>query len=288
MQIQNTFQNPRPTLFLITTPIGNLGTISTAVKPILQKLQYLLCEDTQHTQKLLRHLNLTHLKLFSFHKFNENERQNQVLRWLATQTNVGLVSCAGVPLIADPGLKLVQTVLKNDYYVTSVGLNNSGLAALITSGLPTHQFYFMNFLTTSSTKKRQLLQQLAGYKTTFVFFESVHRLKTTLKLFCELWPQNRFALARELTKQHETIYRGQFDMLKLNDIVLKGEFVLTVDNWAGLDQTAWRLQQFQQIIAPLDLTVKQKIILGNKLYNIPRKTLTRLFIKTKHEKTGLH
>lgn len=155
MQIQKTFFDQIPTLFLITSPIGNIKTVSLAVKPLLLKLKYLFCEDTRITQKLLLHLQIDHLKLISFHKFNEQKRQIQVLELLNAKQNVGLISCAGVPLIADPGYKLVAAVLEQNFAVTSIGLNNSGLAALITSGLPTQTFFFVNFLARKPLQKQR-------------------------------------------------------------------------------------------------------------------------------------
>ncbi len=284
MRIQNTFSKKVPTLFLITTPIGNLSTISNAIKPLLEKLQFLFCEDTRQTQKLLNHLRLNHLKLISFHKFNEANRQLMALKLLNQNHDIGLVSCAGVPLIADPGYQLVNQVLKHHFAVTSVGLNNSGLAALITSGLPTNRFSFMNFLATSEAKKTKLLNQLITIPTTFVFFESVHRLKFTLQLFQKLWPKHTFSLARELTKRYETIYRGQFSMLKLKDIKFKGEFVLVVDNnELNLGPDLINLRKFETVIKNLNLTNRQKLVLGRKLLKLPRQLLIKKFQVPNHE-----
>ncbi len=274
MQIQKTFRDQIPTLFLITSPIGNLQTISHAVKPLLLQLNYLFCEDTRITQKLLNHLQLTHLKLFSFHKFNEHRRQIQVLELLNTNHNVGLISCAGVPLIADPGYKLVNAVLAQKFAVTSIGLNNSGLAALIVSGLPTQTFFFVNFLARKPLQKERFLTKLSSLSTTFVFFESVHRIKATLQLMQTIWPQHRFALARELTKKHETIYRGQLSMLKLKTITLKGEFVLVIDhNLPKSQHQLIHLNQFEAAIANLNLTSQQTIKLARRLFKLPRKLL---------------
>ena len=259
MQIQRTFLDATPTLFLITSPIGNLQTVSNALQPLLAKLKYLLCEDSRITQKLLDHLGISHLTLISYHKFNEQQRLPKILALLQAGNNLGLISCAGTPLIADPGYKLVRTVLAHNYFVTSIGLNNSALVGLITSGLPTQTFYFVNFLAHKSQQKARLLEKLTSFSTTLIFFEAVHRLKATLQLMQTVWRERRFALARELTKKYETIYRGQLSMLKLEKIHYKGEFVIIIDNNLSKQaQKKLQAKRFSAAVVDLGLSTQQE------------------------------
>lgn len=197
------------------------------------------------------------------HKFNENDKSKQAIQRLCAGFNIALISCAGSPLIADPGYRLVVAVINEGFNVTSVGINSPLLAALICSGIPCHKFLFHNFLLPSRLQKVKQITQLLTTTETIVCYESVHKLKTTLKIMQTIAPQRRFCLAREMSKQHETFYRGILEELDFNQITFKGEFTLVI---AGADAKIDMLTKiFVDKIRALDLTKQQILQIGKQL-----------------------
>jgi 16S rRNA (cytidine1402-2'-O)-methyltransferase len=190
------------TLYLISTPIGNLGDITYRAVEILKSCDYILCEDTRHSSILCRHYDITSPRR-SYHKFNEARRESQVLEDLENGKNIALISDAGTPGIADPGMRLV----KQCKHVEALPGPCAVIQALVLSGLNISKFQFVGFLPKKLKLHKQLLKCFE-YDGVSVCYESPHRLIKTLKAIVEIDPDKEVVVARELTKKFETIHKN--------------------------------------------------------------------------------
>lgn len=262
INVQKTYQNQIATLFLVTTPIGDRVETSSRTLQTLTKVTVVFSEDTQHSQRFLTNLGIK-TKLLSFHKFNEKGKIVQALKYLRSGFHIALISCAGTPLIADPGYQLVVDVVKAGFNVTSIGVSSPLLAALICSAIPCHKFIFTNFLLPSRRQKSAQIKELLTNSETIVCYESVHKIEDTLRIMKEVAPDRQFCLAREISKQHETFYRGLFKNLSFKDVVFKGEFTLVV---AGLKKTVMTgTDLFIDKMRRLRLNNRQIVAVGKEL-----------------------
>lgn len=214
-------------LYLVATPIGNLDDISTRVKDVLTMVDAIACEDTRVTKKLLNHLGINK-PLFINDKYHEDQCVNTILQWLDQGKNVALVSDAGMPCISDPGYTVVYTISSKGHAVIPITGPNAALTALMASGIDTAYFLFYGFLDASKTKRIKQLEQLKTQEATLIFYEAVHRIKSMLESCLEVLGDRRCAVARELTKLHETIYRGKLSEV-IDEIDEKGEYVVIIE-----------------------------------------------------------
>ena len=198
---------------VIATPIGNLGDLSSRARDALAQADLVAAEDTRHTGTLLRALGLSR-PMVSLHEHNERGRIEELLLRLAQGQTIALVSDAGTPLVSDPGYALVAAALAAGHAVQAIPGPSAVLAALAASGLPTDRFCFEGFLPTKAAARLERCQQLASESRTLVFFEAPHRIVATLTdLAAACGGERRAAVAREITKAHETIYRGTLTAL---------------------------------------------------------------------------
>ena len=199
------------TLFVVSTPIGNLGDLSPRAEETLRSVRRILAEDTRRTRVLAERAG-SKARLVSLHAHNERERTDTVLGWLADQENLALVSDAGTPLVSDPGAKLVAAVLDAGYTVTPIPGPSAVIAALVASGLPSDRFTFLGFPERKGAARRELLERVASASETTVLFESPKRLSALLEdLIGSCGPARTVAVARELTKIHEEVRRGTLE-----------------------------------------------------------------------------
>ena len=196
------------TLYLVSTPIGNLEDVTRRAARVLSEVSRVLAEDTRRTQVLLDHLGVR-VPLVSLHEHNEAERASQVLQWLDAGEDLALVSDAGTPLISDPGARVVKAVAGAGHAVVALPGPSAVLAALVSSGLPTERFVFLGFPPRKGGERAELMDRVAGSAETVVVFESPERLGALLADLAEACgEERRVAVARELTKVHEEIVRG--------------------------------------------------------------------------------
>ncbi len=226
------------TLYVVATPIGNLGDISERARLILASADRIAAEDTRHTNRLLQHLGITTPTL-SLHEHNEEVRAEELAGRLQAGENIALVSDAGTPLISDPGFRLVRHLQERDLPVVPVPGPCALIAALSVSGLPTDSFSFHGFLPTRAGARKSLLEGLVGRTETLVFYEACHRIDDSLSDMATVFGQQRQAvLARELTKTFETVLPGTLQALleRLTEDAnqRKGEFVVLV---SGAEKT---------------------------------------------------
>ncbi|MDN5363707.1 MAG: rRNA (cytidine1402-2-O)-methyltransferase [Eubacteriales bacterium] len=217
-------------LYVCATPIGNLEDITLRVLRILREVDLIAAEDTRHTRKLLHHYDI-HRPLTSYHEHNRRQKGEQLLRELMTGKKIALVTDAGTPAISDPGWDLVQMAIAAGIQVVPLPGPSALVTALVVSGLPTERFVFEGFLPREGKERRQRLQALAEEERTIVLYEAPHRLRRTVAdLLTVLGEARPVALARELTKIHEEVWRGTLVELqaRLEQEEVRGEIVLVV------------------------------------------------------------
>jgi 16S rRNA (cytidine1402-2'-O)-methyltransferase len=196
------------TLYVVATPIGNVDDISLRARTVLGEVGLVAAEDTRHTGKLLSRLGISS-KLLSCHEHNEEQRVPQIIKRLSAGDDIALVSDAGTPLLSDPGFRLVRAVADAGFTVSPVPGCSAALAAVSVAGLPTNRLLFAGFLPASAGKRRASLAELQKRVETIVLYESVHRIVATLDAIIAVFgPDRPLVAARELTKLHETLYRG--------------------------------------------------------------------------------
>lgn len=197
----------QPGLYIVATPIGNLGDITLRALETLKAADVIVCEDTRVTGKLLSHFGI--LKpTWSYNDHNARSRRPRILEALEEGKRVALVSDAGTPLISDPGYKLVREALAAGYYVTTLPGASSVMAALCLAGLPTDRFFFAGFLPAKATACKKTIAELKTVPATLVMFESARRLPHTLKLLAEELGVREAAVVREITKLFEETRRA--------------------------------------------------------------------------------
>lgn len=218
-----------PGLYLVATPIGNLGDITLRALETLAAVDIIACEDTRITRRLLDRYSIK-TALWSYHEHNAAQARPKILEQLAQGASIALVSDAGTPLISDPGFKLVRDVCAAGYSVTALPGPSSVLTALNVAALPTDRFFFEGFLPSKQMARRNRLAELARIDATLVMFESGSRIQETLHDLQEAMGERDAAICRELTKLHEEIRRATVLELAAEAEVLetRGEFVLVV------------------------------------------------------------
>lgn len=215
-------------LYLIPTPIGNLDDITIRSLNLLKEVDIILCEDTRVTGSLLKKYDIKK-KLISCHEYNEDSVKEEVVQYLQEGKKIGLVTDQGSPIISDPGFRVVEEVIKNDFNVIGLPGATAFVPALIASGISPSRFLFYGFLNAKQGKQKQELTALKYLPYTIIFYEAPHRLKETLENMLEILGDRKICLARELSKIYEEYYRGTI-MEILNDIEnIKGEMVLIVE-----------------------------------------------------------
>lgn len=217
-------------LYLVATPIGNLQDITLRALDTLRQADIIACEDTRQTRKLLTHFQIVK-PLVSYHDFNEKPRTSQLLNELLNGKNIALVSDAGTPGISDPGYTFIRGCIDAGIDIVPVPGPTSVISALLVSGLPVNRFAFEGFLPEKKAARLKLLENLNSETRTLIFFESAKRLQDSLKDVLEVLGNRSIAIARELTKKFESVYRGFLrDLLeKLSWDQMKGEIVLVVE-----------------------------------------------------------
>jgi 16S rRNA (cytidine1402-2'-O)-methyltransferase len=223
-----------PGLYLVATPIGNLGDITLRALDVLKRVDRILCEDTRQTQKLLNHFQIG-TPTESLHEHNEHERAVGIVETLKAGTRIAVVSDAGMPGISDPGTWLAAEAIAAGIAVFPIPGANAAVSALVASGLPTGEFHFLGFLPEKTGARRSKLETLAAAGDeagTLVFYEAPHRILETLSdLEAVFGPELRIVVARELTKVHEEFLRGTVAAVR-QDLAardrIRGEITLLV------------------------------------------------------------
>lgn len=217
-----------PTLYLVPTPIGNLGDFTFRAVEVLNQVEVIFSEDTRVTINLLNHYDIKK-KLIAFHKFNEEQKVGVVLSYLEDGKSVAIVSDRGTPVLSDPGEICTKKVIEKGYNVVSLPGATAAIPAITASGLDSSKFIFYGFLNSKSSKRKKELEFLKNNKMTIIFYEAPHRIMEMLADLKEVFGNRNISISREISKKFEEIYRATISevMNMLTDI--KGEFVIVVE-----------------------------------------------------------
>lgn len=234
------------TLYLVATPIGNLEDLSARALRTLQHASLIAAEDTRVTRKLLSHFDI-HTPLVSYFEHNKLSRLDAILRKL-DEADVALVSDAGTPGLNDPGYELVRAALQAGHRVSPIPGPASPIAALVCSGLPTDAFLFRGYLPRKRTERRLAIEKVADLPYTLIFLETPHRLLESLRDLHDILGDRPSALARELTKMHEEVWRGTLAQARQHFVTARGEFVLVVGGRPKAHETQWTARRLREVV----------------------------------------
>lgn len=241
-------------LILIATPIGNLADITYRAVQTLALCDYILCEDTRYSRRLLDHYQIQK-PCFSFHKFNEAKKESLLIRDLKAGKTIGLISDAGTPGISDPGEQLVKRCVEENIRVTTLPGPCAAIAALTCSGLSTQKFQFCGFLPRTEMALKNQLLEILQYSGTTICYESPQRLQKVLHALSELAPSRKLSVARELTKLHEEILQGTASELSKHfQESPKGEIVLLISGEDSTNKLAWEHLPPEEHVKELEST----------------------------------
>tara|TARA_B100001093_G_scaffold308244_1_gene294119 strand:- start:376 stop:1218 length:843 start_codon:yes stop_codon:yes gene_type:complete len=217
---------PNKSLYIVSTPIGNLDDISLRAIEVLRNSDIILCEDTRHSLKLLNHLKIKK-KLISYHKFNEQKELKKIIRYLNEGKILSLISDAGTPSLSDPGRLLIQTSLKNDIKVIPIPGASSITSAMSVSGFQ-DKFLFFGFLPKTEIELEKTLTSLCLLSFSQIFFIPAIKINFYLKHFKNFFKGRKILIAREITKLHESFYREDIDKINMFKTPLKGELTVVI------------------------------------------------------------
>jgi 16S rRNA (cytidine1402-2'-O)-methyltransferase len=218
----------KKTLFIVSTPIGNLKDITFRAIETLKEVDFIACEDTRVTSFLLNHFEIKK-EMISLNAANELKKIDYIIERINSGESCALVSDAGTPGISDPGVRLISASIKNEITIVPIPGVTAAVTALSVSGLPTDAFVFEGFLPQKKGRQK-MLKELSEEKRTIILYESTYRIEKLLKELCEYMPDRTIVIARELTKKFEDVWRGTPVVLlnSLNEKTTKGEFAVVI------------------------------------------------------------
>ena len=277
-------------LIIISTPIGNLGDITQRAAHMLAQADIIACEDTRQTRKLLSLLSISSsAELWAYHDHNGAKMRPKLINVMKAGQKVALASDAGTPLISDPGYKLVTACLENDIPVTAAPGPTAPIVALTLSGLPSDRFSFQGFVPQKKKAARNALEESRLFTMTQIWFETPKRLAATLKMMAGIYGNRHCVIARELTKLHETLYRGMLaDLAKRFEgaPILKGELVLVVEG-ADKHTTQVSIEKISELLRARlpKMSLRDAVEEVEDLSGLPRKQIYRLALSVNKIKT---
>ena len=275
----------RNNLYIVSTPIGNLDDITFRAIEVLKKSDFILCEDTRHSLKLLNHFKIKK-KLISYHKFNEKKKISSIIEQLNMGKILSLVSDAGTPLISDPGRLLINECLKNDIQITPIPGVSSIIAATSVSGF-SDQFLFYGFLPKKEKELERSLNSLSSCKYAIVAFIPSNRINYYLDKIKKYFSGRKLMIAREITKIHESFYRYEVKELKLFKNPLKGELTLVISEKKYTEKSFDKdeiTKKIKKYLKKYSLKDTVNLILENN--NINKKKIYQLCLNIKNEKSN--
>ncbi len=264
------------TLYLVATPIGNLGDMTPRALQVLEEADLIAAEDTRHTLQLLNHFSIKG-RLISYHEHNKDKQGPVLLEELLDGKDIALVSDAGFPGISDPGEAMAALAVEHGIKVVPVPGANACLSALVASGLPSTPFFFGAFLPKSKKNRKEQLEAWKYIPATIVLYEAPHRIREVLKDILAVWGDRRMAFGRELTKIHEEFWRGTvqgaLDYLKEN--TPRGEFVLVIEQSGEEPPSEERPEPLAAVKALIAGGTPKKEALSRiaKEYGVPKREL---------------
>ena len=228
MNRQKSFENEKPTLYLVPTPIGNLNEMTPRAIDVLNSVDVIACEDTRNSGQLLKHFGISK-RLIAYQNFNETSSTKGIINLLSQGNNIALISDAGYPLINDPGQRVVSEVTALGYNVVPISGCSAFLNALVASGLIAQPFIFIGFLPPSTHDCVKKLRLYQSYPMTLIIYEAPHRIEKMLQSCLDVLGDRHICIARELTKVHEEFIRGTISEILPIASELKGEMVVAIE-----------------------------------------------------------
>ena len=283
---------PIGTLYVVATPIGNLGDITLRAIETLKTVDAIAAEDTRHTSGLLSHFGISK-KLIAVHEHNEQQSAEKLVLALKNGDNIALVTDAGTPAVSDPGAIVVKTVREAGIKVVPIPGASAVIAALSASGITQNGFYFHGFLPASGATRRKQLEALKAQTVTLVFYEAPHRIIESVEDIAKvLGGERQITFCRELTKTFETIYTCASSeasaWLQADANQQRGEFVLLIEA-APVVQVQEISEEAQRVLKCLlaELPLKQAVALATEITNLKKNDLYELALKFKQETVGI-
>ncbi|MBQ4084456.1 MAG: 16S rRNA (cytidine(1402)-2'-O)-methyltransferase [Alphaproteobacteria bacterium] len=264
-------------LYLIPTPIGNLGDMTERACQILREVDLIACEDTRNTQKLLGLFGIkTSAPLWTYHEYNADKMRPVLIEKLLTGTSIGLVSDAGTPLISDPGYRLVKDCIENNITIIPLPGANAVLPALLLSGLASDRFLFNGFLPNKSSARKTELSELKNIPATLIFYESPHRVLDTLKDMLAVFGERDACVVRELTKKFEERKSG-----KISELIEfynqngepKGEIVIVVARGDKKEEVSFDIHALLKEALKKNSSLRDAVDEVTKITNLDRRKI---------------
>lgn len=261
-------------LYIIPTPIGNMGDITFRAVNTLKDVDYVFAEDTRVTSMLLKNLNISK-KIESCHKYSEMKNKDRIIKLLKSEKNIALVTDRGTPLISDPGNIIVTEAIKNNINVIALPGASALLPALNMSGLSNERFLFYGFLNSKESIAKKELIKLKNFGYTIIFYESPHRIKKTLSILLSILGDRNIALVREISKIYEEVTRDKISNILENCDRIKGEIVIVVEGSTVIEENIDYTQLVKNLLKTgmsksdaVKNVAKEYNISKNKLYDI--------------------
>lgn len=275
------FKNDKGILYLVATPIGNLSDMTYRAVEILNSVDIIYAEDTRNSIVLLNHFKIK-TKLETYHEFNQETKTETVINNLKDGLNVAIISDAGLPVISDPGFKIVQEARRLGIPCSTIPGASAGISALVASGIAPMPYTFYGFLDSKKTKRIKELDDLKYVNHTLIFYEAPHRIYETLADMLEVFGDRYVVLARELTKTFEEYISGSIsDVLKEENI--KGEIVLIVEGYKENNSCDDPLTKIDEYIS-LGYKPNNAIKEVAHMYNIDRNELYKKYVDYKNQR----
>jgi 16S rRNA (cytidine1402-2'-O)-methyltransferase len=276
-------------LYVVATPIGNLADFSYRAIDTLKQVDVIAAEDTRHIIMLLQHYGISK-PLVSLHQHNEEHASKGLLERLQQGQSIALVSDAGTPLLSDPGLPLVKLCKQHNITVVPIPGACALITALSASGMPVSRFSFEGFLARTSSARKTFFQQKLNDNSTWIFYESSHRIEASLADLAEVFPaEHPVAVARELTKMHETIVQDTLAnilaQVKADENMRKGEFVVIVGGVASKEESQLVTEEQRRVLSLLmkECSIKSAVSLAVELTGQRKKILYQLALELQAE-----
>ena len=278
MNRSKSFETSKPLIYLIATPIGNLGEMSKRALDVLQEMDIIAAEDTRNTYSLLSQYGIKK-ELFSLREHNEIEASEHLIKLAKNGKKVAYVSDAGYPGISDPGYLLVKKAREEGVAVSTVSGSCAFINALVASGLPTNHFYFYGFLSKKGNEAKKALEELLDRQETLIFYESPHQIEDTMKLLEQVFNNRNCVIARELTKLNEEYVSGTLsELAKIDFKTIKGEIVIILEgaNPSENQISDEKIQEKLKYYLSLGISEKTAIQLAVHELNVPKNRVYKL------------
>ena len=271
------------TLYIVSTPIGNLEDITFRAIDVLKKTDIILCEDTRHSLKLLNHFQIKK-RLISYHKYNEKNQVTKIIEYIKEGKILALISDAGTPLLSDPGRLLLNKCIKEKINIVPIPGVSSIISAMSVSGFK-DQFLFFGFLPKTEKELEKILSSLISFHFAIIFFVPSLKINFYLKKFKTFFSGRKILVAKEITKIHETFYREELDDFKLFKNQLKGELTVVISEKKNEDNVFNEgkiINKAKKFLKKYSLKDTVDLILETEKIN--KKKIYQLCLKIKNEK----